>query len=277
MEQARAELAELRVEAPHSMNGYSRSKFPHWIRQHEQCDTREVVLARDGRDVKQDAQCRAESGTWISPYDDKEFTAASQLDIDHIVPLANAWRSGADQWTTPSAANWPTTSPTPASGRLREQQPQQGRPEPRPVEAPSHAYWCTYARLGGREGRLPAECHRPGEDRARRDARHLLLTSRGDRPWARCPARGRRAAPGPTARVRQDRRTAATSRVGTVGGGRRHRHPRSPTWDNGAHRHDEHPHPLPVIALPGTFCDPAMFDRFGRRLGSVTTCGPCRG
>nr|BFD96289.1 hypothetical protein KitaXyl93_76490 [Kitasatospora sp. Xyl93] len=58
----RAELEELVVEAPHSMDGYSREKVPHWIRQYGQCDTREVVLARDGQDVAQDDQCRAVAG-----------------------------------------------------------------------------------------------------------------------------------------------------------------------------------------------------------------------
>ncbi len=79
------------------MAGYSRAKFPHWIKQHGECDTREVVLARDGQDVKQDEKCRAVSGTWLSEYDGKELTAAGQVDIDHVVPLANAWRSGADE------------------------------------------------------------------------------------------------------------------------------------------------------------------------------------
>lgn len=47
-----------------------------------------------------DEQCRAVSGTWFSPYDDRTLTAAPQVDIDHIVPLANAWRLGADTWDT---------------------------------------------------------------------------------------------------------------------------------------------------------------------------------
>ncbi|MGW3209008.1 GmrSD restriction endonuclease domain-containing protein [Streptomyces sp. NPDC001135] len=96
----RKELGELNVAAPHSMAGYSRAKFPHWIIQYGTCDTREVVLARDGQDVVQDQQCRATSGAWVSAYDGKEFTSARQLDIDHIVPLANARRSGADEWDT---------------------------------------------------------------------------------------------------------------------------------------------------------------------------------
>ncbi|MFF2751337.1 hypothetical protein ACFVVA_38100 [Kitasatospora sp. NPDC058048] len=89
----RTELDELTVEAPHSMEGYSREKFPHWIKISGECDTRETVLARDGKDVVQDDLCRAVAGTWASPYDDRVFTDAKQLDIDHMVPLAAAWRS----------------------------------------------------------------------------------------------------------------------------------------------------------------------------------------
>lgn len=99
-DQVRAELDKLLVEAPHSMTGYSRAKFPHWIKQYGTCDTREVVLARDGQGVTQDSECRAVEGTWESPYDGKTLTSASQVDIDHMVPLANAWRSGADGWST---------------------------------------------------------------------------------------------------------------------------------------------------------------------------------
>ncbi|WUI03905.1 HNH endonuclease family protein [Spirillospora sp. NBC_00431] len=40
------------------------------------------------------------SGSWYSPYDGITETLASEIDIDHIVPLAEAWRSGANTWTT---------------------------------------------------------------------------------------------------------------------------------------------------------------------------------
>jgi hypothetical protein len=62
--------------------------------------TREVVLQRDGQDVVTDDQLRAVAGTWTSPYDGKAFTDSKLLDIEHMVPLANAWRSGADLWDT---------------------------------------------------------------------------------------------------------------------------------------------------------------------------------
>lgn len=99
-EAARSGLDTLTVEPPHSMAGYSREKFPHWVTITGRCDTREVVLRRDGHDVVNDSECRATSGSWYSPYDNKTLTSASMVDIDHMVPLANAWRSGADTWDT---------------------------------------------------------------------------------------------------------------------------------------------------------------------------------
>ncbi|MFD8019124.1 HNH endonuclease family protein, partial [Streptomyces lavendulae] len=105
------------------------------------------VLARDGQDVVRDEQCRAVSGTWFSPYDDRTLTAASQVDIDHIVPLANAWRSGADTWDTPTRKAFANDLENPqliavsaASNRSKgDQSPDQWSP-------PSRAYWCTYSR-----------------------------------------------------------------------------------------------------------------------------------
>src|SRR5262245_54482068 len=73
---AKHELAPRTSAPPHSMTGYSRAKFPHWIEQGNNCNTREVVLKRDGRDVTTDAQCRAVSGTWVSHYDGKTLTSA---------------------------------------------------------------------------------------------------------------------------------------------------------------------------------------------------------
>ncbi|MFD0343627.1 DUF1524 domain-containing protein [Streptomyces sp. NPDC127117] len=63
--------------------------------------TREVTLQRDGQNVVQDDQCRAVSGTWYSEYDGLTIDSVSRIDIDHVVPLKEAWRSGASEWTTP--------------------------------------------------------------------------------------------------------------------------------------------------------------------------------
>jgi Protein of unknown function (DUF1524) len=146
-EQARTELAGLTV-APHaSMRGYSRAKFPHWAEQGDNCNTRELVLQRDGTDVKRDDKCLAVSGRWISVYDGKTFTDASDLDVDHTVPLANAWRSGASTWTQAKRKKFANDMTHPqllsvstVSNRSKgDQSPDQWQP-------PSKTYWCTYAR-----------------------------------------------------------------------------------------------------------------------------------
>ncbi|MFI0742534.1 HNH endonuclease family protein [Streptomyces sp. NPDC021100] len=145
--QARQMLGKLRVAAPRPMTGYSRAKFPHWVEQGAKCNTRETVLERDGRHVKRDDQCRAVSGTWTSLYDGKTLTSASQVDIDHIVPLAAAWRSGADQWSTDHRRAFANDLAHPqlltvsaASNRAKgDQSPDQWQP-------PARGAWCVYSR-----------------------------------------------------------------------------------------------------------------------------------
>ncbi|UQA90906.1 HNH endonuclease family protein [Streptomyces halobius] len=143
---ARTELAGLRVEAPHSMDGYSRAKFPHWIKQEGECDTRETVLARDGEDVQQDDMCRAISGSWFSEYDSEWLTSSRQLDIDHIVPLANAWRSGADEWTTQQRKSFANDLTDPQLIAVSASSNRQKGDKSPDQWAPRYAYWCTYAR-----------------------------------------------------------------------------------------------------------------------------------
>lgn len=98
-ETAESQLAALSVEAEGSMTGYDREEFPHWSAVEGNCNARETVLARDGEDVESGNDCYPISGSWHSEYDGEDFTAAADLDIDHVVPLAEAWRSGADDWT----------------------------------------------------------------------------------------------------------------------------------------------------------------------------------
>lgn len=144
---ARELLADLVVADEDDAPGYSRTKFPHWITQYGTCDTREVVLQRDGQDVVQDDQCRATSGTWYSEYDGKTVASASGVDIDHIVPLKEAWRSGASQWTTPERrafANDLVHSQliVASAGSNRAK----GDKDPGNWKPPLRSYWCAYSR-----------------------------------------------------------------------------------------------------------------------------------
>ncbi|MFF7759074.1 HNH endonuclease family protein [Streptomyces griseorubiginosus] len=96
---ARTYLASLTV-ATENRTGYDRDLFPTWITISGTCNTREYILKRDGSNVVTNSACTATSGSWYSPYDGATWTAASDLDIDHLVPLAEAWDSGASAWTT---------------------------------------------------------------------------------------------------------------------------------------------------------------------------------
>jgi Protein of unknown function (DUF1524) len=83
-----------------SMDGYDRDLFPHWITIEGSCDTRETVLQRDGTGVTTGSDCYPTSGDWYSVYDQVWLSDPSGVSIDHIVALAEAWRSGASGWTT---------------------------------------------------------------------------------------------------------------------------------------------------------------------------------
>jgi hypothetical protein len=61
---------------------------------------REAALIRDGRKGRVEQYCDVVSGRWFDPYGGQTYTNPSDIDIDHIVPLANAWRSGVSSWTT---------------------------------------------------------------------------------------------------------------------------------------------------------------------------------
>ena len=83
------------------VGGYSRSLFKHWIdADKDGCNTRyEVLIAEAIVKPKVGAGCYLTGGKWKSSYDGKVFTNPTGLDIDHMVPLAEAWRSGAWAWT----------------------------------------------------------------------------------------------------------------------------------------------------------------------------------
>lgn len=81
--------------------GYDRDLFEHWtVDEATGCDTRRLVLiaqAVQAPDVG--AGCRLERGVWVSPYDGRRFEGfGAGIEIDHLVPLAEAWRSGAWGW-----------------------------------------------------------------------------------------------------------------------------------------------------------------------------------
>lgn len=95
-------LASIVVENEYS-SGYVRELFPHWKDlDGDGCSTREEVLIRDSlTKVQVDPfGCEVVAGDWTSPYDGARWSDKSNIDIDHVVALKEAWDSGAWAWTT---------------------------------------------------------------------------------------------------------------------------------------------------------------------------------
>ncbi|MEV0899782.1 HNH endonuclease family protein [Actinoplanes sp. NPDC049802] len=138
-------LADLTVAEPRSMRGYSREKFPHWRDAGENCDVRDTVLKRDGEKVKFSG-CNVVAGTWTSLYDGEVLNSPTKVDIDHMVPLANAWRSGADRWTTDERGDFANDLDRPqliavsaSSNRSK------GDQDPSTWKPTEKSSWCVYA------------------------------------------------------------------------------------------------------------------------------------
>lgn len=80
---------------------YARTRFGGWIdRDRDGENTHaEVLKSESTRTASVNRSGTVKGGKWISAYDNKVFTNASRMDVDHLVPLAEAWASGAWNWT----------------------------------------------------------------------------------------------------------------------------------------------------------------------------------
>jgi hypothetical protein len=143
---ARTYLASLTV-ATENRTGYQRDLFPTWDTISGTCNTREWILKRDGTNVVTNDACTATSGSWYSPYDGATWTAASDLDIDHLVPLAEAWDSGASGWTTARRESFANDVTRPQLLAVTDNVNQsKGDQDPATWMPSRTAYRCTYVR-----------------------------------------------------------------------------------------------------------------------------------
>lgn len=129
--------------------GYARSKFRHWVdADGDSCNTREEVLIAESSSKAQVAYpgCKVVAGDWVSAYDGVAVTDPSSFDIDHFVPLKEAWDSGANLWSASKRQTYANDlsdaraliAVTAASNRSKgEKDPPQWMPT-------NSAYACTY-------------------------------------------------------------------------------------------------------------------------------------
>ncbi len=101
---AEVRLSQLLADVPAgpetSANTYDRGSFRYGIdADGDGCDTRgEVLIAESTVPATVGPGCSV-SGSWTSSYDDVTTNDASRIEVDHVVALAEAWRSGASGWS----------------------------------------------------------------------------------------------------------------------------------------------------------------------------------
>ena len=145
-------LQDLEVSEPGSMSDYSRESFDHWSRANDfgwdapqdSCDAREAALIRDGENVEVGSGCKVASGSWYDPYTDQTFTDPSDIDTDHVVALANAWRSGASSWDDAERERYANDPDVLLSVEDNANQ-SKGDKGPEAWKPPNEAVWCDYA------------------------------------------------------------------------------------------------------------------------------------
>ena len=145
-----AVLTGLRVGPEGPRTGYSRDLFAHWVdADHDGCDTREEVLIAESRSRAQvdPYGCKVIAGDWYSLYDGLTFADPAELDIDHMVPLAEAWDSGASAWDAARRQAFANDLDHPQALRAvsASSNRSKGDLDPGQWKPTNDAAWCEYA------------------------------------------------------------------------------------------------------------------------------------
>ncbi|HEY8474140.1 MAG TPA: HNH endonuclease family protein [Natronosporangium sp.] len=140
-------LNQLTVAPESHHDSYDRDLFPHWITISGSCNTREEVLKRDGTNVTVGSNCAPTSGVWHSPFDGATWTDPADVDIDHLVPLAEAWSSGAWAWSASRRQQYANDLGGPELWAVTDNVNQaKGDRDPAQWRPPLSSFHCTYAR-----------------------------------------------------------------------------------------------------------------------------------
>ena len=136
---------------PDAIPDYDRGEWRHWTDEDGDCqDARQEALVAESVSpvVYTDAdQCRVESGTWTGPYTGEQFTDPGRLDVDHMVPLGNAHRSGGWAWSPEQKRRYANNlsydnhliAVQASANRTK------GSRSPAGWKPPDRGYWCQYA------------------------------------------------------------------------------------------------------------------------------------
>lgn len=146
---ARDRLAVLVVDdRPSPVGTYRREDWPHWSdTDRNGCDARQDALiawSTVPATVNRSGTCRVVAGSWTSPYDGRTTNNPSDVDVDHLVPLENAFRAGGWTWTAAQRrlfANDPAGLVVTSASSNRSK----GSKTPDQWRPPDRLSWCAYA------------------------------------------------------------------------------------------------------------------------------------
>ncbi len=116
---------------------YDRDLYGGWTRVRSGCDTRCAVLEEE----------RRADGSWLSWYDGQVISSASSLDIDHMVPLAEAHSSGGWQWSSSQKRNYANdlVHPEALTAVSASSNRSKGSRDPAGWKPSDSSVWCRYA------------------------------------------------------------------------------------------------------------------------------------
>ena len=139
------------AERPAGMPDYDRDDWDHWNDADRDCqDTRqEVMIAESSEPVAftDDRECRVASGSWTDPYTSDVVEDPGKLDVDHMVPLANAHASGGHAWSEERKELYANSLRYPAHliAVTASANRSKGADGPDGWRPPDRSYWCQYA------------------------------------------------------------------------------------------------------------------------------------
>ena len=144
-------LDNLTVAAQNTTVTYDRDDWQHWIDADGDCqDTRAEVLIRDSSapvTFTSSSNCTVKTGQWLDPWTTITFSVASDVDIDHTVPLANAHRSGGWNFSATEKRNFANDLENIDALRAMDDSTNssKGSRGPESWKPPAEDSWCDYA------------------------------------------------------------------------------------------------------------------------------------
>ena len=136
---------------PRDLPDYDRGEWRHWTDEDGDCQNarQEALIAESTIAVtfQSDERCKVAAGRWQGPYTGEIVTSPGDLDIDHMVPLGNAHRSGGWAWDRDRKREFANhlgyenhliATISSANRSKGAKGPEEWRP-------PLESYWCSYA------------------------------------------------------------------------------------------------------------------------------------